>query len=327
VTRSKVVAEFKAMFMGEVKEAAGLPDRHLYPYEDEQNDDSDDSDADAESPDILVTVKSSPATPFRQFLSTIVVSARIFGELVRTDTDNVGINRHLRNLRMIRATQAYGFLMYLRSHKVDEKQVLTILKLTEGFILRRHICKERNNETEALFAKLCVIDPNNAVSATREAYRDECPDNDKFKEEFARTDFSTNMQRARYCLEQIEASKHGKHKELKVLESDSVHIEHIIPQKISTKKAKKEFGTTYLGDNAEGQHRKILSKIGNLTPFSGELNVAASNNPFSGKKAGYRKSAIIMTQELCELPAFRFKQVDQRGKELAELALTVWPMP
>jgi hypothetical protein len=128
VTRSKVVAEFKAMFMGEVKEAAGLPDRHLYPYEDEQNDDSDDSDADAESPDILVTVKSSPATPFRQFLSTIVVSARIFGELVRTDTDNVGINRHLRNLRMIRATQAYGFLMYLRSHKVDEKQVLTILK-------------------------------------------------------------------------------------------------------------------------------------------------------------------------------------------------------
>jgi hypothetical protein len=123
------------------------------------------------------------------------------------------------------------------------------------------------------------------------------------------------MQRARYCLEEIETSKHGKHKELKVLESDSVHIEHIIPQKISTKKAKKQFGdwTIYLGDNAQGQHRKILSKIGNLTLFSGELNVAASNNPFSGKKAEYRKSAIMMTQELCELPAFRFKQVDQRG--------------
>jgi hypothetical protein len=130
VTRSKVVAEFKAMFMGEVKEAAGLPDRHLYPYEDEQSDDSDDNDTDAESPDILVTVKSSPETSFRQFLSTIVVSARIFGELARTDTDDVGINRHLRNLRMIRATQADGFLMYPRLHKVDEKQLLTILKLT-----------------------------------------------------------------------------------------------------------------------------------------------------------------------------------------------------
>jgi hypothetical protein len=70
-----------------------------------------------------------------------------------------------------------------------------------------------------------------------------------------------------------------------------------------------------------------LFRIGNPTLFTGELNVAASNNPFLGKKAEYRKSAIMMTQELCKLPAFRFKQVDQRGKELAELALTVWPIP
>jgi Protein of unknown function (DUF1524) len=124
-------------------------------------------------------------------------------------------------------------------------------------------------------------------------------------------------------------SKHGKHNELKVLGSDSVHVEHIIPQKISTKKAKKELGdwAVYLGDNAEGQHRKILSKIGNLTLFAGELNVLASNNPFAGKKVEYRKSAIIMTQELCKLPAFRFKQVDRRGEELSELALAVWPVP
>lgn len=203
VTRSKVVAEFKAMFMGEVKEAASFPDRHLYAYEEEQNDDSDDSDANTKSRDILVTVKSNLQTTFKQFLVTMVTNAKIYGELVRTDTDNAGIDRRLRNLRMIRAAQAYGFLMYLRSNNIEEKQFLTILRMTEDFILRRHICKERTNETEALFAKLCAIDPGNAVPETRQAYRDGCPDDDKFKEEFARTDFSTNMQRARYCLEQI----------------------------------------------------------------------------------------------------------------------------
>ena len=56
---------------------------------------------------------------------------------------------------MIKAAQTYGFLMYLRVGGIEEKQFVTVLKLTEDFILRRHVCRERTNETEALFARLC----------------------------------------------------------------------------------------------------------------------------------------------------------------------------
>ena len=53
------------------------------------------------------------------------------------------------------------------------------------------------------------------------------------------------------------------------LGADDVHVEHIIPQKIKTKKAEDEFGdwVTYLGDKAEAQHPKYVSRIGNLTIF------------------------------------------------------------
>ena len=46
-------------------------------------------------------------------------------------------------------------------------------------------------------------------------------------------------------------------------------VEHIIPQKIKTKRAKEEFGdwVTYLGDKAESRvHPKYVARIGNPDP-------------------------------------------------------------
>ncbi|ASP91623.1 DUF1524 domain-containing protein [Sinorhizobium meliloti] len=57
------------------------------------------------------------------------------------------------------------------------------------------------------------------------------------------------------------------------------------------------------------------------------MNVGASNNPFANKKKAYQQSANLMTNELTELPFFKFKQVDSRSKELADLAVSRWPAP
>ena len=52
-----------------------------------------------------------------------------------------------------------------------------------------------------------------------------------------------------------------------------MHVEHIIPQKIKTKRSKKQFGdwVTYLGDDAVNRHPRYVARIGNLTLFAGEL--------------------------------------------------------
>ena len=329
ITASEVVAKFKNVFMSQVVEAAALPERHLYADPAEPEDDEADEPA-VEGPSGASAPVSAQKVSFAEFLARLVQCAKVYGELVLVKTADARINRHLRNLRMIKAVQTYGFLMHLRVGGCPDKLFREVLKLTESFVLRRHVCRERANETEALFARLSVVDPEAPVEATREAYRALCPSDDKFREEFAGTSFPSNLiERARYCLERIEAARHGAHDELQVLGAADVHVEHIIPQKIKTKKAKEEFGdwVTYLGDKAESQHPKYVARIGNLTLFAGALNISASNNPFGMKKQAYKDSGILLTKELASMQHFKFKNVDQRAALLAAKAVELWPIP
>lgn len=331
VTKSEVVIEFKWLFMNEVFEAANLPDRHLYADDDEESDDEEGDLSSGAAADAEVIEREGTASiSFKDFLSRLVACAKAYGELVLIKTGDKRVDRHLRNLKMIKAAQTYGFLMHLRVAGLDSKRFVEVLRLTESFVLRRHVCKERANETESLFAKLCSLGANDPIAEIKAAYREACPSDDRFKEDFALASFTANIiERARYCLEQIEMDRHGKYEEIHVLGPESVHVEHIIPQKISTKGAKKEFGdwVEYLGDRAEAQHPKYVSRIGNLTIFAGELNIGASNNPFGRKKAAYKVSSIKLTQELSAMAAFKFRQVEARSSELSKIAVRLWPKP
>jgi hypothetical protein len=330
ITAAYVVSTFKDLFMNEVQEAATLPDRHYYVDEDEDDAEDDEySVASDESVSESARVTYEKVS-FKRFLSRLATSARIYGQLVQAKTGDPRIDRHLRNLRMIKATQTFGYLMHLKAGGCSDKNFVSILKLTESFVLRRHVCRERANDTERLFANLCAIDCSEPIGETRAAYRNFCPSDDKFRDEFSTVSFTSNIiDRARYCLESIELSKQGKYPELQVLGTDSVHVEHVIPQKIKTRRAKEEFGdwVTYLGDRSELLHPKYVSRIGNLTIFAGPLNIGASNNPFAKKKSAYRDSSLLLTKELAAMQQFKFKQVEARSNSLAALAVEVWPMP
>ena len=326
IEKSEVIARFKNLFVTQVAEAAELPERHLYSDSTEAEDEEGDT---AHKSDVAHPTTSKKVT-FKNFLARLVSSAKVYGEIVLGRTDDKRINRNLSNLRMIKAVQTYGFLTHLRVGGCSDKDFRHILKLTESFVLRRHVCRERANETEALFARLCANDPKSSVQFTRDAYRELCPSDEKFKEEFAGAHFSANLiDRARYCLEQIEIAEHGDHDELQVLGADDVHIEHIMPQKIRTKRAKDEYGDwiTYLGSNAETRHAKYIDRIGNLTLLAEPLNIGASNNPFARKKSAYKDSSILITRALTKLPNFRFSDIDKRSIALAEMAVTLWPQP
>lgn len=334
LTKAEIVSQFQGFFMRQIVEAEKLPDRKWYAYEEE----AEEEEATLEPEDVAaaqgldeIDIESSEPdqVSFEQFLKGLVKSAQVYSELINHDTGDAAVDRHLRNLRMIKATQAYGFLMHLRTGGTNRKAFLEVLRRTEAFILRRHVCRERSNETETLFANLCAIDPTDPLAPIKESYRDFSPSDEKFEEEFAAAQFTSNiMDRARYCLEQIELAKHGKHPELGVLGTDAVHVEHIIPQKITTKRSREEFGNweDYLGDKAKRLHPKHVNRIGNLTLFAGDLNIRASNNPFAFKKANYKLSSILLTQDVAQMSAFKFAHVGNRSKELAKLAVTQWPI-
>lgn len=331
VTASYVVSDFKKLFMNQVLEAAGLPERHLYadPLEAIEVDDIYQEDKVGEE-ELEEGSDSIEQISFNDFVKYLVRNSKIYGELVLMKTGSRQINRHLRNLNMIKSVQTYGFLMYLRVGGCSDKDFCKVLDLTESFILRRHICRERANENETLFAKLCNINPQSPLADVKKEYRRLCPSDIKFRDEFTYASFTPNLiDRARYCLEKIEIHTHGKGAELQVLGSDAVHVEHIIPLKIKTKKAKDEFGdwVKYLGEGSEEKHPRYVSRIGNLTLFSGPLNIGVSNNPFRNKKKSYKESSIEITKQLALMSRFKFRDVEERSNEMADLAVKLWQAP
>lgn len=341
VRRTEVVEEFQKAFMSEVVEAESLPDRaHFAPPDRDEAVDDDDEEEDVsdlsegEIPDDDTGDEDERSDrpvriSFATFLSELVKSARIYRQLVLAETGSEKLDRRLRNLRLIKAQQSYGFLMSLKASGCQDKPFEVVLRLTESFLMRRHTTRARANENEVLFAQLCSIDPVDPIPAVRDAYREYYPSDERFEEEFAAAVFPSRlMDRARYCLEQFEIAEQGAYPELVPLGADAVHVEHIIPQKIKTKKAKKKYGdwVRYLGPNALALHPKYVGRIGNLTLFAGELNIGASNNPYHRKKAAHAKSAFKLTQTLpTKYPEFRFAEVDKRSEALAKIAVRLWP--
>jgi hypothetical protein len=331
VTNAYIVVTFKTMFMERVAEAEGLPERAFY-VDDMDDDDSPDDGVSVEEKEVTRahTGTAHPRVRFKSFLRELALAAETYSQIVLATTGKGQLDRHLHNLQMVKASQAYAYLMHLRIGGCNDRRFLVVLKLTESFLLRRHICRERTNETERLFAKLCSVDPESPVVKTKRAYREASPGDSRFCKAFSAAVYSQNtMERARYCLEMIElASYGGQEEELSILRGDSVHVEHIIPQKIRTKKAKSEFGdwVEYLGKSVD-QHPDYVSRIGNLTLLAGQLNMAASNDPFARKKAEYLRSSIRMTKDLAKLNQFRLEQVKRRSTSLAREAVKLWPVP
>jgi len=96
-------------------------------------------------------------------------------------------------------------------------------------------------------------------------------------------------------------------------------IEHIMPQTLS------EAWRKNLGDRAEEIHRRHLHRLGNLTLCGPKWGSALSNHSFERKKKLYKKSSVLMTQRLANLPRWDEAAIRQRAEELAEEALKLWP--
>ncbi len=341
ITKSYLIATFKSMFMNDVEEAQELPERGWYKDEADETEDALDEGADVideggdeggENPvDTPAEEASQDRLTFSAFMDELVKAAKQYRMVVQGRTEDASIDRRLRNLSLIKAMQTYGFLLRLRMGGCSSRDFEQVLELTEGFLLRRHVCKKRSNETETAFARLCSVDCSNPVPEVQSVYRHLSPSDEQFRAAFADMAFvPALMDRARYCLEKIEENRGGAYGELQVSGPTEVHVEHIIPQRIKSKKAKAREGAwlTYLGPNAESQHPQYVTRIGNLTLFSGTLNIVASNNPYERKKEGYLKSALKITNSLpADYPEFGFAEVEARSAQLADEAVALWPIP
>lgn len=334
VTDTYVIDEFKKYYFSYVREAEELAEYEIYnEIEIESSDEIEEEivrHGENSANDTTEHRVETSKISIVEFSKNIKKSSQIYKELLKRKTGNQIINHHLYNLQRIKSFPSYIFLLNLFGRDdINENTLIEVLKIIETFMLRRHICEYRTGELDNIFAKLINIETKNIIKDVTIQLAKDLPDDDEFKEKFATADFKREVNRAKYILEILEYNLIKDKGEFLIQSGKAVHLEHIIPQTIHTKKSKKEFGDwiKYLGDNALNLHKQYVNKIGNLTLLAGELNITASNNPFEDKLKEYSKSNIKITKNIAvnyKDKEFSFDEVCKRSRLFSEKAVTIW---
>lgn len=329
VTKTKLVADFKAYYLRHVQEAESMTEFMSSTIkDDEDEEDSEDVAITGEEDEATETSAKIKKVKLTAFAKALRRSAELYAELLWHSTESTKVNRHIANLWRIKAFQAFTWLLDMFGREsLDEKAQIRLLKALEAFMMRRHICEKRSNELETIFAGLTGIADEGYEKAVLEIMRDHTPDDEEFESSFASFPFvPAVIDRARYALEMFEYQAIGHKNEYYLADPDELELEHIIPKAADKASTKKEFGDwpSYLGEGWKARHTKMLHRIGNMTLLADELNVVASNNPFLAKRREYAKSNIQLTKDLVGLGYFKFRQVEARSKAFAKQAVAMW---
>ena len=323
ITFTYLIDEFKKYYLSVVSEAKDLPEYELYK---ESIEDSCEDDDNLESLDIeKKSIKKLSIVDFSAQLKDI---SQIYKNILTCQFDDSSINRHLFNLQRIKSVPSYIFLLDMfQRDNIDKKQIIQILKIIESFMMRRHICEYRTGELDDIFSKLVTVEQNNIVDKIKGSLKKDFPNNDEFEIKFSKANFKGNENRAKYILEMFEYKNISDQGEYILNTGVNLHLEHIIPKTIDTKKSQKEFGDwiEYLGANSIERHKDYVNRIGNLTLLGQKLNIIASNNPFSDKLKEYKKSNISLTKDIAKnYKSFKFKDVEKRSIQMGKDAVLLW---
>lgn len=337
ISSTKVIEEFKKYYFKNVNDVDKLGE-YLYNYgnndpNEEDIEESDDYDAimkDLESEEDTDDSNNTLKQDIKDFLQNIVNAAICYSKIWHSSFTTSKLNNRVDELKAIKSKPSFIFLMhFLQENDNTLKEKLKILDMIAALMLRRHMAGRSTAYNDGIFARLLRLEKNNRYDfiKVRNSLLEDYPDDDEFRDHFPVHELKERViDRARYILTKIEYHITGDTNELSINSTEDVHVEHIIPKKISTRKSKSEFGDweSYLPGNVTLEHKKRINRIGNMTLFSGKLNIRVSNGPFLDKRKEYVHSNIQLTKNLANYKFFKFDHLDNRGKELAELAVDIW---
>ena len=232
------------------------------------------------------------------------------------------------DMKAIRMEVAYPFL--LKVHEDYDKGLISIEELREifqlcvSYVLRRAVCDISTSSLNKTFATMKNdIKPEDYLNSVKaffillNSYK-EFPNDERFLATFRIRDIY-NMNRCRYILGRLENWDNKS-----VVSLDNLTIEHIIPQ---NSQLSSEWIAT-LGDNWSEVQKEYLHTIGNLTMTA--YNSEMSDYSFGEKLdmvGGFRQSALRLNNYVVMQSTWGEQQVNERAKQLGEVAKKAWPYP
>jgi hypothetical protein len=237
-----------------------------------------------------------------------------------------GRRRILKQIACVDIGTAYPLVLRLLDMadrgEIDEGTLVGCLGDLASFVLRRSVCGESTRRYGHWFT-----DAIGAIKASPRSDLQEYwlqrnwPYDDAFHAALVEFPvYRREPKKTRMMLEALEES--FKHKEK--VDLDKLTIEHVMPQAISGTAAGKAW-QGMLGDEWKTVHETWLHALGNLSLTA--YNTELSNSAFATKQAELAKSHIDLNHHFVGLAAWDGEAIRQRGQQLAEQVVGIWPRP
>ena len=236
---------------------------------------------------------------------------------------NPDLHPRLRRFERLEVSVAWPLLLSLYAEHdagtLSIGEFTAILDTLENYFIRRFVCGVPTHGLNKSLAPLyhqakshpSLLDGVRSILAQR-AY----PSDTEFRKALIDGRLygtGERLPKAKLVLESLERSLAGKEQ----VTTGSLTIEHIMPQTLTP------WWEENLGESWRETHEVRLHTLGNLT-LTG-YNAELSNGDFSAKRAVFLHSPVHLSRSIARFEKWDGEAMQQRGEELAELALKTWP--
>lgn len=221
-------------------------------------------------------------------------------------------------LNTLDVSQCYPLLM-MAKQKFTEIEFNKLLRDIIAISFRYNTIGGQNpNELERIYGKASVSIFKDEVKTARELFntylKEAYLDNDSFKNDFSNKTINTQKYNGlvKYILGKLEVQYGGNEPELN---SKQLSIEHILPESPT-----EDWVQLFQGVDIEN----YIYRLGNFTLLEANKNRDADRKPFEEKKVIYQTSNFGQTKQSITAESWNPKSVNDRQRDLANRALTVW---
>jgi uncharacterized protein with ParB-like and HNH nuclease domain len=236
---------------------------------------------------------------------------------------NPDLHRCLRRFERLEVSVAWPLLLNLYADRdagsLSIGEFTAILDTLENYFIRRFVCGVPTYGLNKILTPLynqakshtSLLDGVRATLAQR-GY----PSDTEFRNALINGRLyggGERLPKAKLILESLELSLAGKEQ----VTTDALTIEHIMPQTPTS------WWEENLGEAWRETHELKLHTLGNLT-LTG-YNAELSNGNFASKRTVFLQSPVHLSRSITRFEKWDGEAMQQRGEELAELALRTWP--
>ena len=258
------------------------------------------------------------------YLKELATFAGYYSKMIHPERESDRqISERMDRLNRIEVTTAYPLIMNVyhdhSTGKITHADFVAVLDTIENFMMRRWICGVPTYTLNKLFAASYTqaLAHGNMVNGLRAVLASKnYPGDTLFRDRLATSPLyatGERLQKTRLLLERLEGSFN--HNE--AVKRDNITIEHVMPQTLTP------WWREHLGDQCDDTYAVLLHTLGNLT-LTG-YNQTLTNDDFPTKQRILGQSHLELNRYFTGLQRWDENGIKQRGRELAERAVAIWP--